>query len=620
MACETGLDTSPQGSNGNLQAMASFTQPTLAEQPMYTTYPQGNGRGPQIVGPQVTEGENGMGEQSTAGGTYMMPSYNGMPQPGQVMHPNTYGSSGNSDSNSLYMNPFQQQFQQQPYQQQMLTMGQHAVQSHQHHQQNPSTQYHHQGQQMYYHTPGGLIMHPGFTILNMSMHGQNMPQGQFPGVQDGNGNNPQIISFVNAQYPLHHQNNAAGNATYMPHHQQSQQQPQPLSTGAIPSDQDAYVVNCGNPMIVNSQGPTLQQQPSANRRPDVSSSGSASNGNASMSSVGGGGRKKTANSSQIFCGWIGCSGPEFKNVQELRDHIRDHHVVPGDYVCHWEGCQKTKKKFNIRQQLMRHIQTHVGNKNYACNYGDCGQRFSQASILAAHIRSHTGEKPYKCPYNCGKRFAHSNCLTAHIHSHTGIKPYVCKVCKKSLSGASNLITHMRVHTGEKPHKCEYPGCNKSFVTSGDLVRHVRIHIGEKPFHCEHAGCGKRFVTSTQLKSHARTHTGERPFKCQYEGCGKAYTDLTTLSRHRKKHEKQEEDAKTKGQQSLLTRSSATVSNTGVVANSEADNGCASMNGSSVASTVQNNSTGAESSVEGNDLAKQDSVTDNASSSSSRDKS
>ena len=38
---------------------------------------------------------------------------------------------------------------------------------------------------------------------------------------------------------------------------------------------------------------------------------------------------------------------------------------------------------------------HTGEKPFACDWQDCGWRFSRSDELARHKRSHSGVKPYR---------------------------------------------------------------------------------------------------------------------------------------------------------------------------------------------------------------------------------
>ena len=41
------------------------------------------------------------------------------------------------------------------------------------------------------------------------------------------------------------------------------------------------------------------------------------------------------------------------------------------------------------------MRRHTGEKPFACNWQDCGWRFSRSDELARHKRSHSGVKPYR---------------------------------------------------------------------------------------------------------------------------------------------------------------------------------------------------------------------------------
>ncbi|CAL8333860.1 unnamed protein product [Lota lota] len=151
---------------------------------------------------------------------------------------------------------------------------------------------------------------------------------------------------------------------------------------------------------------------------------------------------------QLACRWMKCH-LLFDTLQELVDHINDHHVKPekdSGYCCQWEGCARNGRGFNARYKML------------------------------IHIRTHTNEKPHHCP-----------------------------TCSKSFSRLENLKIHTRSHTGEKPYLCPYEGCSKRYSNSSDRFKHTRTHYVDKPYRCKMSGCHKRYTDPSSLRKHIKAH-------------------------------------------------------------------------------------------------------------------
>lgn len=177
------------------------------------------------------------------------------------------------------------------------------------------------------------------------------------------------------------------------------------------------------------------------------------------------------------CGWVHCT-ESFDTHAELTAHIAEVHVGSGktEYECGWVGCERARqgRKFQQKQKVLRHIQTHTGDRPYVCS--ECHKRFSEASTLTQHMRTHTNERPYKCDF---------------------------PGCNKSFSVIGSLTIHKRTHTGDRPFKCPYPNCSRQFSESSNLNKHLRVHRGEKPFECPE--CKRRFTRPDQLARHRKIH-------------------------------------------------------------------------------------------------------------------
>ncbi|GMH54981.1 hypothetical protein TL16_g08827 [Triparma laevis f. inornata] len=105
---------------------------------------------------------------------------------------------------------------------------------------------------------------------------------------------------------------------------------------------------------------------------------------------------------------------------------------------------------------------------------------AKPTVTVFHLCTHEG---------CDKKFTLKSNMRRHMQTHSGIKPFVCTVCSKKFFRKADLQTHHRTHTGEKPLGCTM--CPRRFARVSDLRSHERTHTGERAHVCDVVGCGKR---------------------------------------------------------------------------------------------------------------------------------
>lgn len=101
----------------------------------------------------------------------------------------------------------------------------------------------------------------------------------------------------------------------------------------------------------------------------------------------------------------------------------------------------------------------------------CGKRFLVKSNLTKHIQSHSGQN--NKAQNCVPPVLYLQ--NTNVIYFTGQNRKVCSICQNSFSGNSALKTHMLTHSKSKPHQCEK--CSKKFVDLRTLERHLKTHMG-----------------------------------------------------------------------------------------------------------------------------------------------
>lgn len=92
--------------------------------------------------------------------------------------------------------------------------------------------------------------------------------------------------------------------------------------------------------------------------------------------------------------------------EDVESYVGGPDANDGKWYCMFPDCDR---RFNRKENIRSHIQTHLGDRPYLCSI--CDKRFVRQHDLKRHSKIHFGAKPYQCP--CGASFARHDALTRH---------------------------------------------------------------------------------------------------------------------------------------------------------------------------------------------------------------
>ena len=73
--------------------------------------------------------------------------------------------------------------------------------------------------------------------------------------------------------------------------------------------------------------------------------------------------------------------------------------------------------------------------------GDMGNLMMGVNEKTKRMKTWKGHSCELCPRTCGSR----QDLVRHMRTHTGEKPYKCEICGKAFSRKGNMIVHKLIH-------------------------------------------------------------------------------------------------------------------------------------------------------------------------------
>ena len=123
-----------------------------------------------------------------------------------------------------------------------------------------------------------------------------------------------------------------------------------------------------------------------------------------------------------------------KGNNRLRQHIlKTHHTAAISLVCPDCGL---KCAGNVQFQIHMAIK-HSSEKSYICQH--CGIGFAHSKRLQVHLRRNHQPRDLQCPH-CDKKFETRDQAIRHLVVHTGLKPYKCVQCQYSSYRQCNVMS------------------------------------------------------------------------------------------------------------------------------------------------------------------------------------
>lgn len=123
---------------------------------------------------------------------------------------------------------------------------------------------------------------------------------------------------------------------------------------------------------------------------------------------------------------------------------------------------------------------HTGELPFECKV--CNSKFNRKDKLKRHAQTHNASRKYKCPFkdhmNCTKEFHRFDKLKLHIMTHGNIKPFKCEICSNGFSRKEHLNAHIqKIHHGGKSN-LDCNTCDQKFDSFISLANHIKEEHNE----------------------------------------------------------------------------------------------------------------------------------------------
>jgi ribosomal protein S26 len=151
-------------------------------------------------------------------------------------------------------------------------------------------------------------------------------------------------------------------------------------------------------------------------------------------------------------------------------------------------CTTCGKQYSRKQSLDKHVQCHLPEKQWVCEYDGCGQKFKLKEYLKSHQKVHTrlliggnmGAASVAVELDSFGDAIQHQAVGGQGQGQGGevymYSTFHCNTCGKGVPTQEALRDHELTHLPGKQWIRDFEGCERGFVLKEDLRWHQKLYI------------------------------------------------------------------------------------------------------------------------------------------------